>query len=272
MGDGYLCFFGHNEDDPKKHALNAFLSAVEIQEFAIEDLAKKGKARTFPMRIGIHTDKVIIGNLGGDNRNDYTMIGEGVNFASRLEAACNTFRVTLSQVTYKLLDPSAFDHLGMYETHINIKHHDRLIKCFEYSPLFNQQQSLQTAEIHHFEVLNKSVNSPRYPIPEGWASLEVERRTYVLKDFSIDGFGAIGKSHISPKTSLDMTLKVSDSKISELLSDKLLTKVKVEVKWSRKGREGSFHGFKIVGLNSAQKALLHDALLNNINNQGSSIA
>ena len=61
------------------------------------------QSKAFPLRIGMNTANVVIGNLGGEKRTDYTMIGEGVNYASRLESACNSFKISLSETTHALL-------------------------------------------------------------------------------------------------------------------------------------------------------------------------
>ena len=57
------------------------------------------------MGLGLYTDNVVTGNIGSPKRMDYTMIGDGVNLAARLESACKQYaaRILISDLTFKKL-------------------------------------------------------------------------------------------------------------------------------------------------------------------------
>jgi adenylate cyclase len=81
IGDAVFAAWGAPIDDPH-HAMRAAETACDLR--CLSELVVRGKIlRT---RVGIHSGKVLAGNLGSTYRFDYTMIGDAVNFASRLEA------------------------------------------------------------------------------------------------------------------------------------------------------------------------------------------
>jgi adenylate cyclase len=87
IGDGILAFFNAPHDDPH-HAANACLCALKVQE-ALESKRDEWEADgkpAFRTRIGLHTDDVVVGNIGTPERFSYTVIGDGVNLSARLES------------------------------------------------------------------------------------------------------------------------------------------------------------------------------------------
>jgi adenylate cyclase len=87
-GDGIMAVWGvpiYFED----HAKKACFAALEMQKKLIELRAKwlsEGKP-AIHVRMGIHTGEMIVGNMGSRDRMDYTVMGDSVNLASRLESA-----------------------------------------------------------------------------------------------------------------------------------------------------------------------------------------
>jgi adenylate cyclase len=100
IGDGMLIFFG----DPipmEDHAQRSVLMAIEMQKKAVE---LKDEWRHYGydlgMGIGINTGYMTVGNIGSDMHMDYTVIGNQVNVAARLESLAKPGQILVSQRTY----------------------------------------------------------------------------------------------------------------------------------------------------------------------------
>lgn len=108
IGDAVMAFWGAPLDDDR-HAEHAVRAAIEMQA-AMEVLSASLQARGLPaiaMRIGLHTGRVVVGNVGSHSRFSYTVIGDAVNLAARLEGANKAFGtgILLSEATAALLPP-----------------------------------------------------------------------------------------------------------------------------------------------------------------------
>jgi adenylate cyclase len=93
IGDSVMALFGAplprgTQDEIAEDARNAVRCALEMGK-AMERLNLDWKERglpTSPMRVGIHTGPLVAGSLGSAERQEYTVIGDSVNIASRLES------------------------------------------------------------------------------------------------------------------------------------------------------------------------------------------
>jgi len=86
IGDAVMAMWGAPLDDPHQ-ARNAALAACAMQADVArlrDELAAQGLP-PIRMRVGLHSCNAIVGNLGSDDRFDYTAIGDGVNLGARLE-------------------------------------------------------------------------------------------------------------------------------------------------------------------------------------------
>jgi adenylate cyclase len=103
IGDAVMAIFGAPVDYPD-HAASACVSALKMQERLLE-LNKKWSTDGFPpvnCRVGLNTGDVLVGNMGSSRRMDYTVMGDEVNLASRLEGANKAYgtRLMISEATY----------------------------------------------------------------------------------------------------------------------------------------------------------------------------
>jgi adenylate cyclase len=106
IGDAIMAAFGMPiaHDDDEDRAVRAAVAMIrKLDEWNQERLAV-GK-RPVDMGIGLNTDVVVSGNIGSPKRMDYTIIGDGVNLAARLESACKQYaaRILISENTYRKL-------------------------------------------------------------------------------------------------------------------------------------------------------------------------
>jgi adenylate cyclase len=88
LGDGFLALFGAPFDDP--HAAQSAVTAGREMLVAIE---QQNTGHDWPLRIGIglHLGNVVAGNVGSPRRKEYTVIGDTVNLASRIEGLNKEF-------------------------------------------------------------------------------------------------------------------------------------------------------------------------------------
>ena len=83
LGDGFLALFGAPLEDPKA-AVNA-LAAARGMLAAVDEWNRNRPEKTLRVGIGIHIGEAVTGTVGSPQRKEYTVIGDTVNFAARLE-------------------------------------------------------------------------------------------------------------------------------------------------------------------------------------------
>lgn len=94
IGDGLMAFWGAPEV-VVDHAARALRAGAAIQEAIVADNFQRTSSNRQPIsvRVGIHTGPAIVGNIGSKNRINYTVVGDTVNVASRLEALSKDFDI-----------------------------------------------------------------------------------------------------------------------------------------------------------------------------------
>ena len=106
IGDAIMAVFGTpfpHEDDVDRSVRAAVAMMQDLNRFnAVRQ--EQGK-KPINIGIGLNTDMIVSGNIGSPRRMDYTVIGDGVNLASRLESACKQYgaRILISEFTFKAL-------------------------------------------------------------------------------------------------------------------------------------------------------------------------
>ena len=104
IGDAMMCIFGTpvpHDDDPDRAVRAAIRMMTDLIVFN-EKRATEGKM-PIDHGMGINTDSIVSGNIGSPKRMDYTVIGDGVNLAARIESACKQYgaQILISEFTQK---------------------------------------------------------------------------------------------------------------------------------------------------------------------------
>jgi len=109
IGDAQMAFWNAPLDDDD-HARNAVRTALQMME-SLDEFNREISAEGVPpfgMGLGINTGTVVVGNMGSDQRFDYTCLGDSVNLASRLEGQSKPYgvRIILGPRTAELVRDS----------------------------------------------------------------------------------------------------------------------------------------------------------------------
>ena len=122
LGDGFLALFGAPFE-----AADAAHRAVDAAREMLDAMNSINAASSWPLQIGIgiHFGEVVAGNIGSPRRKEYTVIGDTVNFAARLESLNKEFnsRLLISAAVRDALDEAGSDAVSLGE--VAIRGYDR---------------------------------------------------------------------------------------------------------------------------------------------------
>ena len=114
-GDCIMAFWNAPLDE-EKHAEKAVQAALEMRRGLKElnNVLQRERGIEINTGIGVNTGPCIVGNMGSSSRFDYSVIGDAVNLASRLEGQCKEYNTDLiiSETTMKQAATNEYDRLG----------------------------------------------------------------------------------------------------------------------------------------------------------------
>jgi len=151
LGDGLMALFGA-PDNFKEHADMAVKSAIECYKINNELTKDYG----LNVRIGVNSGKMIVGNMGGGKRLEYTAIGDNVNMASRFEGANKFFdtKIMIGENTYnQLSNKENMNYLGKF----SVKGKDIPVGLYYYADCQEECTKLFSELVNAYE--NKDLKS-----------------------------------------------------------------------------------------------------------------
>src|SRR5215467_13921489 len=104
LGDGLLVYFGYpqaHEDDAQR-AVRTGLGILDAME-ALNARLQQEKGVQLALRVGIHTGLVVVGEMGGQGRQEQLALGEVPNIASRIQGLAAPNTLSISEGTYRLV-------------------------------------------------------------------------------------------------------------------------------------------------------------------------
>jgi class 3 adenylate cyclase len=105
-GDGFKAFFGApeaHEDDPLR-AVRAGLAIQAAAHRIADEFEQERNVSGFAVRVGVHTDHVVVGPVGTGTAVEYTAMGIGIVLATRLESIAQPGVVLISETTHRLVE------------------------------------------------------------------------------------------------------------------------------------------------------------------------
>ncbi len=106
IGDCIMAAWGVPLQTEREDAIQAVSCALEIQQLVASPKRKffKGEASNLKIGIGMNTGPLVAGNLGSTRRMNYTVIGDTVNLAARLEGVAGPGEVIITETTKRLIE------------------------------------------------------------------------------------------------------------------------------------------------------------------------
>ncbi|MBM4252371.1 MAG: adenylate/guanylate cyclase domain-containing protein [Deltaproteobacteria bacterium] len=262
LGDGSLCFFGYNfaGKESSGHERTAVRCALEIQRRMVERInaLPADSNDVFPLRIGINTALICIGNMGDEQRFDFTLHGDGVNMAQRFESACEPFKVTIGKSTYEALDEKTRTYERFYQRFVPIKNAAALVEAYEVNPFEKDSLALDQARGRYWKSIGVQRVDHRYVPKTATMLVKTTYGDMILQNFSRNGFCV--RSRIFLGKGADLILDITDHISDPTLA--FLGVITVQVRWGVPTSDDHFIlGTLVNGLSEQHRELVFDHLV-----------
>lgn len=256
LGDGLLCYFGYGpdgHDSPFDHADQALACGIGIQEAVLAaNLRNAAVGRAiYPLRIGVNTASSYIGNIGDADHYDFTIIGNGVNLAKRLEAACQHYCVNIGASTFDALARRVELESRLTKRLIPIKNLADPVECYEMNPFADRPEDVKRVTAEYRSAMGIERKCERWPVPSHVPILlSSPYGVGQLADFSKSGFAVTLHKYLGAGVQIEFVLQ-RENQAGHGGLDPIV--VLGEVRWGRATESGYLHGILIKNMTEAKK-------------------
>jgi len=206
MGDAIMALFGAPKQRPDD--IEAALACAIEMQLAMKEInqanAAMGMAPLY-MGIGINTGEVVAGNLGSALHSEYTVIGDQVNLASRVEAHSLRGQILLSENTWQL----AREYISIGDVNeVRVKGKKGMVRMYEL---------LATRRPHRLAAPRREIrNSPRVEVETPFTFQRLDGKSVLpqehhgrMVDLSYGGMYMVSPVAIEPFADIRITLSLS---------------------------------------------------------------
>ena len=269
-GDAILCYFIPlaNEETVTDSQISttecsesrALRCAIEIQSHIASFLLthKEIEDPCFILRFGISRDLITVGDIGDSHSLEVTGIGDGINFAARLEASSSPLKILVSNSFLDGLG-EAIDKYDVYKKLIKVKHLDELVETYEISP-----KSLNSA----YEAINSKIlkyfGKNQLDLRQHVAESKNVIASTSMGNFRLVNISNSGFKMISADIYLANGVEVEFEELfvdgEEVSIPELLLPVLVLVVWNRVEGNMFAMGVQIIGMQTINRRIVYDAI------------
>ena len=258
LGDGLLCYFGYkleSDETETDHPERALRCAIAIQEQSLAETLRCAEQELpiYPLRIGVNTASCYIGDIGSGHRIEFTVVGNGVNFAKRLEAACDNYAIMIGSTTFDLIKGLDFNSGRFTRKVFKIKHHAELMDAFEVDPFADRPDQKSKAieafrNIAQLQRLNERLivrEADRIVVTTNHGEAR-------LLNFSGSGVSLQLKAALSRGMPITFRVESRDAGLAAALRSIGIDEIVGEVRWAYVASAGVVHGIMFTELNREQ--------------------
>lgn len=260
-GEHLYCYFGlpfAGEKTTWDHAewavrcARAMHKAVAKRNAAISDENRP----VFPLRIGISSDAVHVGDLAGNRRIEVGVIGRAVTWASALEQVCEPHGVLVSSKTRELLEDDLSKELNLHARALPASEY--LPKqAFEFDPFADAPQLKKAVDSAYRNFVGRKRGFPRIPVPaDATFKISTDKGDARIVDFSVGGIALEMDQSFAQGVQVRIGFEASGQGLASHLKPLKLDSVDCEVRWGKPAGNKFLLGVQVKGLDQEHQELL----------------